>query len=84
MAELLLPNVPDVLIRRFEELAKADDVPVATKTVRLLETAVRSRPIAAQGAELGAMLRSIERNRVVPPPGTPDAVELLREGRDER
>jgi hypothetical protein len=48
MATLILDNVPDNLLSALEHLAALEHVPVAEKTVQLLQQAVGQRPPTAQ------------------------------------
>jgi hypothetical protein len=79
-----LDNVPDDLFRRIKELAEADRVPVAEETVQLLKQAVLlKQPARGRPDRSGvlAILDQLRRNPIVPAPGTPDSVDLLREDR---
>lgn len=44
MATLVLDNVPDKLLSELEQLAALEHLPVADKTVQLLQQAVGQRP----------------------------------------
>lgn len=44
MARLFLDNVPDTLLSELEKLATLQHVPVAEKTVQLLQQAIGQRP----------------------------------------
>lgn len=48
MATLLLENVPDKLLSELESLAASEHIPVAEKTVQLLQQAVGQKPSTAQ------------------------------------
>lgn len=52
MATLLLDNVPDALLSKLEQLAALEHLPVAEKTVRLLQQAVGQTP--STGSTLSA------------------------------
>jgi hypothetical protein len=85
MAELHLENVPEELYRGLEQLAEADQLPVAEETLRLLREAIRRK----QASEPPPVIRSqreildeIIRNRVTAPPGSPTSAEMIREDRD--
>jgi hypothetical protein len=80
MATLLLENVPDELLSELEYLAAADHVPVAEKTVRLLQQVV-GKNAQANGARVQEILDRLIANRLRPDPGGPDVVEMLREDR---
>jgi hypothetical protein len=80
MPVLHLPDVPDELYRRIEQLAAADRVPLTEETLRLLRQAV-SLNFSAPRASVLPLLEEIRRNRIVPAAGMPDSVELLREDR---
>jgi hypothetical protein len=82
---LYLDNVPDELFHRIEQLAKVDQLPVAEETLHLLKQAValkQSSTEAAGRANVRVLLEEMRRNRIVPAPGTPASVELLREDRN--
>lgn len=81
MATLFLDNVPDELLSELEHLAAAERVPVAEKTVRLLQQVV-GRKMPANGSDIQAILDRLIANRFRPDPGGPDVVEMLREDRD--
>jgi hypothetical protein len=81
MATLLLENVPDELLRQIEHLAAVERVPVAEKTVKLLQQAVR-RESAAERSRVKEILERIRANPIRPSPGMPDVAELLREDRN--
>lgn len=48
MATLLLDNVPDKLLSELEQLAALEHLPVAEKTVQLLQQAIGQKPSTAQ------------------------------------
>jgi hypothetical protein len=80
MPVLYLDNVPAELYGRIEELAAAEQIPLAEEILRLLRQAVDlNRPTGR--AEVMPLLEQIRRNRITPAVGTPDSVELLREDR---
>lgn len=80
MPVLHLDNVPEDLYGRIEQLAAAEQIPLTEETLRLLRQAVdMNRPTSR--ANVNALLEEIRRNRITPPPGTPDSSELLREDR---
>jgi hypothetical protein len=80
MAALYLDNVPEDLLRRIERLAEqVRQTPEAT-IVHLLEQAV-PRDTSDARKHVQDILDRIRQNPIVPMPGTPDSVELLREDR---
>lgn len=81
MAVLHLDNFPAELYQRIEELARADRVSVGEEAVKLLHQAV-SQNLPTSRADILPILAEMRRNAIVPPPGTPDSVELLREDRN--
>lgn len=48
MATLILDNVPDKLLHELEQLAAMEHIPVAEKTVQLLQQAVGEKTSTAQ------------------------------------
>ncbi|HTU89508.1 MAG TPA: hypothetical protein VMF69_05370 [Gemmataceae bacterium] len=48
MATLFLDNVPDKLLSELKNLAALEHLPVAEKTVQLLQQAIGSRPSTGQ------------------------------------
>jgi hypothetical protein len=81
MAVLHLENVPDELVRRLENLARWHQRPVAEEVLHLLEDAI-PRAEAEQRARFKVLLEESSRHPIVPRPGTPDSVEMLREDRE--
>ncbi len=80
MATLHLHNVPDDLLRRIERLAERARQTPETTIVHLLEQAVPHDTSDAR-KHVRDILDRIRQNPIVPTPGTPDSVELLREDR---
>lgn len=81
MAFLHLENVSEDLLQRIERLAeRARQTPEET-ILQLLEEAV-PRERAEERHRVCEILDRIRRNPIVPTPGTPDSVELLREDRN--
>ena len=81
MAVLHLENVPDDLLQRIEQLAvRARQTPEETILHLLEEVVPRERVEERQ--RVREILDRIRRNPIVPTPGTPDSVELLREDRN--
>jgi hypothetical protein len=81
MATLLLDNVPDELLSELEHLAELERLPVAEKTVRLLQQAV-GQSAHANGSRVQEILERLIRNRFRPDPTGPEVVEMLREDRN--
>ena len=81
MATLFWDNVPDQLLSELEHLAARERLPVAEKTVRLLQQAVGQRA-QADGPCVHEILERLARNLFRPDPSGPDAVEMLREDRN--
>jgi hypothetical protein len=81
MPTLVLENAPDELLRQIEHLAAVERMPVAEETLRLLQEAVR-RESAAERSRMKEILERIRANPIIPSPGMPDVVELLREDRN--
>lgn len=54
MATLLLENVPDKLLNALEKLAAMEHLPVAEKTVQLLQQTVMQRPSTNQAVSAEA------------------------------
>jgi hypothetical protein len=80
MPVLHLENVPEELYRRLECLAAAEQVPLVEETLRLLQQAIDQTQPSSR-ANVLHVLEQIRHNRIMPAPGTPDSVELLREDR---
>jgi hypothetical protein len=81
MSVLHLDAVPEELFRRIAELADADKVAPAEKALQLLRQAVEREPPQSR-AHVKELLERARRNAIIPKPGTPDSVEMLREDRD--
>jgi hypothetical protein len=81
MAMLVLDKVPDELLNQLEQLAARERLPLAEKTVRLLQEAVGQRA-QANGSRVQEILERLIRNRFHPDPTGPDVVEMLREDRN--
>src|SRR4051794_6552025 len=69
-------EIPDSLLERIHDQARAGRRSVGAEVVQLLEEAVQAR----QTGHSRSLARILSRAHV-PPPGTPDSVELLREDR---
>jgi hypothetical protein len=80
MATLVLDKVPDELLSQLEQLAARERLPVAEKTVRLLQEAV-GQCMQANGPRVQEILERLIRNRFRPDPTGPDVVQMLREDR---
>ncbi|HWG42740.1 MAG TPA: hypothetical protein VN688_08135 [Gemmataceae bacterium] len=81
MAVLHLENVPEDLVRRIERLAERIRQTPEAAIVHLLEEAVPRDP-NDERTYVRDLLDRIRQNPIVPTPGTPDSVELLREDRN--
>ncbi len=80
MSVLHIDHVPDDLYHRIEELAISGGVSIGEQTVQLLQNAVNGQKSAAPN-EVLAILAELRRTAIIPVPGTPDSVDLLREDR---
>ena len=82
MTTIALPNVPDDLYARLDQLARAQQRTVAEEVLRLLEKSVQAEEHSK--ISVTEILEDLARWRgsVRIPPGTPDSVELLREDRE--
>ncbi len=78
MAVLHLQNVPEDWLQRIKRLAERVQQTPEEIIVRLLEEAV-PRDLAEEQKRVRDILDRIRQNPIVPTPGTPDSVELLRE-----
>jgi plasmid stability protein len=78
MPALHLDDVPTDLYARVQELAEAHQHSVTSEVVRLLRRGLRAEVGGRSQVDLLAEMRQ---RSFLPPPGTPDSVELLREGR---
>ena len=81
MSVLHVEHVPDDLYHRIEKLAISGGVSIGEQTVQLLQRAVNGQTSLAPG-EVLALLAELRRSAIVPAPGTPDSVDLLREDRE--
>jgi plasmid stability protein len=81
MAVLHVRDIPETLYRRMQKVAKTHGRSLSAEVIALFEGAVREEELRRRQADL---LKSIRANRWTPPPGTPDAGELLRQVRAER
>lgn len=81
MAALHLQNVPEDLVQRIKQMAERVRQTPEAIIVRLLEEAV-PRDGTEQRQRVPEILDRIRQNPIVPTPGTPDSVELLREDRN--
>jgi hypothetical protein len=79
MPVLHLQDVPLDLYQRLQRLAIAHQHTPEVEALALLQDQLRSTPDGPTQAEL---LAELQRHSFVPPPGTPDSVELLREDRE--
>jgi hypothetical protein len=81
MATLFLDKVPEELLSQLEQLAAKEQLPVAEKTVRLLQEAVGQKA-QANDSRVQEILERLIRNRFRPDSSGPDVVEMLREDRN--
>lgn len=81
MAALHLQNVPEDLVQRIQRLAERVRQTPEEWIVHLLEEAVPHEG-PEQRQRVPEILDRIRQNPIVPTPGTPDSVELLREDRN--
>ena len=79
MPILHLNDVPPDLYERLQALAEAHHRKPEAEAVRLLEHGLLAESAGPSQAELLAELRH---RSFLPPPGSPDSVELLREDRE--
>lgn len=82
MAILHVRGVPDELYERIRKRARTANRSISAEVLWLLERAL-SGPRTLTLAEAVEEVRH-QRERLTLPPGAPDSVELLREGREER
>jgi hypothetical protein len=81
MATLVLDQVPDELLSQLEQLAARERLPVAEKTVRLLQEAVGQRA-STNAPQVQEILERLIRNRSRPDPTGPGVMEMLRADRN--
>jgi hypothetical protein len=81
MGVLHVDNVPEDLLRRIETLAKRERQSPEDTIVQLLEQAV-PHDMSDARKQVRDILDRIRQHPIVPSPGTPDSVELLREDRN--
>ncbi len=81
MPVLHLENVPEKVYRELERLAQRDRQTPESKALSLLEEGIRQEGVPPR-ENVRQVLERIRSNPLVPTPGTPDSVELLREDRN--
>ena len=81
MAVLHVRDIPKALYERMQRIARSHGRTLSAEVIALFEQAVQRERARREQARL---LRRIRQDRWTPPPGTPDATELLRQVRDER
>ena len=81
MAVLHVRDIPEALYERMQRIARSHGRTLSAEVIALFEQAVQRERARREQARL---LRHIRQDRWTPPPGTPDAAELLRQVRDER
>ncbi|HEY7329252.1 MAG TPA: hypothetical protein VH592_16540 [Gemmataceae bacterium] len=81
MSVLHLQNVPEELVQRIKRMAQRVRQSPEELIIRLLEETV-PREGTEQRQKVPEILDRIRQNPIVPTPGTPDSVELLREDRN--
>ena len=81
MAVLHVRDIPEALYERMQRIARSHGRTLSAEVIALFEQAVQRERARREQAHL---LRRIRQDRWTPPPGTPDATELLRQVRDER
>ncbi|TMC48531.1 MAG: Arc family DNA-binding protein, partial [Chloroflexi bacterium] len=81
MAVLHVRDIPEALYERMQRIARSHGRTLSAEVIALFEQAVQRERARREQARL---LRRIRQDRWTPPPGTPDAAELLRQVRDER
>ena len=79
MGTLHVRNVPDDLHQRIRSLAEVRRRSVTAEVIALLDRAVSEAERQRTRLET---LDKMYRNRFRPPPGTPEAQDLIREDRD--
>lgn len=79
MPALHIRDMPRPLYQRLAELAAAHQRSPEEEALALLQQAVHL-PTDVQSQR--DLLDDLKRRRFIPPPGTPDSVQLLREDRD--
>ena len=87
MPGLLLPNIPETLLREIEHLAKEESVSVPEETVRLLKEAIKRRrthnsPPVSTARTTPEILDDIAHHPFKPDPDGPSVVDMLREDRN--
>ena len=78
MPTLHVRNVPAKLYKRISRFARTQNRSLSAEVITLLDRALSGEERRLQTA---AILEEIRRTRFVPPPGVPDAVDLIREDR---
>ena len=79
MAGFEVRDVPESLLARIRRLAEAEKRTVQEEVVVLLERATAG---IDQRRGVRAVLDDMRAHRIVPRPGFPDSVQLVREDRD--
>ena len=84
MPSLLVPDLPMDLYRQIEKRSEAEHLPMDETVLRLLQNGLSqpATPPKKDQRTQQEILDNILRNRITPPPGTPDSVEMLREDRN--
>jgi plasmid stability protein len=79
MPVLHLQDVPPALYQRIQHLAAAHQRSPEAEALALLQERLGA---AADNASQAELLADLKGRSFVPPPGTPDSVELVREDRE--
>ncbi|HEV3260767.1 MAG TPA: hypothetical protein VG013_28190 [Gemmataceae bacterium] len=79
MPVLHLQDVPAEVYQRLQRLAAAHQRTPEVEALALLQEQLRVAPDGSSQAEL---LAELKRRSFVPPPCTPDSVDLVREDRE--
>ncbi len=78
MPSLTMTGVPEDFYQHLLSLAQSHQYSLEEFTMMLLKQAVQVDSTATRQQQL---LTAMKRDRFVPPPGTPDSLELLQEVR---
>ena len=81
MAVLHVRDVPDALYKRMQKIARSHGRTLSAEVIALFEHAIRQDDLRREQAKI---LKAIRDNRWTPPPGTPEASQLLQQVREER
>lgn len=81
MASIFVNNIPERLYKQFQKVAAGQGRSISAQIILLMEETIRKEEARKAQA---ALIEDIQKRRWTPPPDMPDAVELLKQVRNER